>query len=390
MNTLILQFKKITPLFFILFAFGYVALLPETQAVEPMAPDTALAGGNTADGHLALAGLTTGIYNSAFGIYAVLTLSTASFDTGLGAGALFSDSIGENTAVGAGALFSNTTSPENTAVGTFALFVNGSGGGASTAVGFDALELNVSAVTNAALGTFAALNNDSDGSGTAEFNTAVGGFALRDNVDGARNTAVGAGAIETGSGGNDNTAVGELAGNGITGSSNCVLGSGSGQGITSASGDTIIGENAGGNPLVLNDCIYIGQNVGSGFSVLESNTIRIGDNLPTTAGASQCFIGGILSNQITIGPGTPVVTIDTTTGQLGWGGDFTAAKVAEQQKKIEQQQASIAELKSTIAQQQKGMEVLTAQLKEQAAQIQKVSAQLEVSKTAPQVVANKP
>jgi len=32
----------------------------------------------------------------------------------------------------------------------------------------------------------------------------------------------------------------------------------------------------------------------------------------------------------------------------------------------------------------------TAQLKEQAAQIQKVSAQLEVSKSAPQVVVNKP
>jgi Chaperone of endosialidase len=47
-------------------------------------------------------------------------------------------------------------------------------------------------------------------------------------------------------------------------------------------------------------------------------------------------------------------------------------------------------LEATVAQQQKGMEVLTAQLKEQAAQIQKVSAQLEVSKPAPQVVANKP
>jgi len=47
-------------------------------------------------------------------------------------------------------------------------------------------------------------------------------------------------------------------------------------------------------------------------------------------------------------------------------------------------------LETTVAQQQKGMEVLSAQLKEQAAQIQKVSAQLEVSKTAPQVVVNKP
>jgi len=50
----------------------------------------------------------------------------------------------------------------------------------------------------------------------------------------------------------------------------------------------------------------------------------------------------------------------------------------------------VEELQATVALQQKGMEVLTAQLKEQAAQIQRVSAQLEVSKTAPQVVANKP
>jgi uncharacterized coiled-coil protein SlyX len=62
----------------------------------------------------------------------------------------------------------------------------------------------------------------------------------------------------------------------------------------------------------------------------------------------------------------------------------------KEHKKVEEQQASIVELKSTVAQQQKGMEVLTAQLKEQAAQIQKVNAQLEMSKAAPQVVANKP
>jgi septal ring factor EnvC (AmiA/AmiB activator) len=62
----------------------------------------------------------------------------------------------------------------------------------------------------------------------------------------------------------------------------------------------------------------------------------------------------------------------------------------KEHKKVEEQQASIAELKSTVAQQQKEMEVLTAQLREQTAQIQKVSAQFEVSKPAPQVVANKP
>lgn len=71
-------------------------------------------------------------------------------------------------------------------------------------------------------------------------------------------------------------------------------------------------------------------------------------------------------------------------------------KQAMLNRKVEKQ-ATIAELKSTIAQQQKQLEkqqkqmdIFTVQLKEQATQIQKVSAQLEVSKPAPQVVANKP
>jgi len=61
----------------------------------------------------------------------------------------------------------------------------------------------------------------------------------------------------------------------------------------------------------------------------------------------------------------------------------------------------VEKLQATITWQQQQIETLTAQLKEQAAQfttqlkeeaaqIQKVSAQLEMSKPAPQVVANKP
>jgi hypothetical protein len=56
------------------------------------------------------------------------------------------------------------------------------------------------------------------------------------------------------------------------------------------------------------------------------------------------------------------------------------ATVAQQQRQIETLTAQLKEQAETF----------TAQLKEQAAQIQKVSAQLELSKSAPQVVANKP
>jgi hypothetical protein len=261
---------------------------------------------NTADGQLALAGLTTGIYNSAFGFYSLLSNSDASFNTGVGAGTLLSSDGTENTAVGAGALLSNTTGASNTAVGTFAMFSNSSGP-FNTAVGWEAL-MNV----------------------TANANAAVGDLALQNVTTGFFNTAIGAAA-----------------------------------GISSTTG---------------HNNVYIGQ--GSFGVAGESNTTYLNTGLPTGAGISACFIGGIVSNQIVIGPGTPVVTIDTNTGQLGWGGDFSS-KIAEQQKKIEEQQASITQLKSE-------MQTMVAQLKDQAAQIQRVSAQLEVRKTAPQVVANKP
>ena len=80
-------------------------LMPGAKAVEPATPqpDPALAGGNTADGQLALFSLTTGTFNSAFVFESLLILSDASFDTGIGAGALLADNGGTNTAVGAGA-----------------------------------------------------------------------------------------------------------------------------------------------------------------------------------------------------------------------------------------------------------------------------------------------
>ncbi len=60
----------------------------------------------------------------------------------------------------------------------------------------------------------------------------------------------------------------------------------------------------------------------------------------------------------------------------------------KEHRKVETLETTVAQLKSTVARQQEGMKVFTATLKEQASQIQKVSAQLEVTKPAPQMVAN--
>jgi hypothetical protein len=122
MNTLIIQFKKITPLCFAVLALGCLALLPETQAVEPAAPDIVLANGNTAEGHLALAGLTTGIDNSAFGFNSLRNNGAANYNTGVGSGALFSNTTGSNNAAdGTFAMAANTTGADNTALGFRAL-----------------------------------------------------------------------------------------------------------------------------------------------------------------------------------------------------------------------------------------------------------------------------
>jgi hypothetical protein len=85
-----------------------LALSVVAQAVSP-APDGGYPGGNTAEGQNALFSLSTGVYNSAVGIYSLESNATGNFNTATGAGALFATIADENTATGAGALFSNGT-----------------------------------------------------------------------------------------------------------------------------------------------------------------------------------------------------------------------------------------------------------------------------------------
>jgi hypothetical protein len=52
----------------------------------------------------ALFSLTTGTYNTALGLYSLLSDSTGNFNTGVGAGTLLVNTADSNTATGAGAL----------------------------------------------------------------------------------------------------------------------------------------------------------------------------------------------------------------------------------------------------------------------------------------------
>ena len=255
-----------TILIAILSALACLAFLPETRAVEPAAPDTALAGGNTADGHNALLSLTTGTFNTVVGFDSLLSLTDTSFNTGVGAGTLLLNTGTENTATGAGALLSTTTGSANTAVGAFALF-NNIGGGPT------------SGNNNTAVGDRTLLSNN-----TGNFNTAVGAAALGSNTTGSVNVAIGH-ALSNNTSGTGNVAIGGNAGlNADTGDHNVYIG----QGMVGVAGES--------------DSCYIrsifGQPVDIGtvvFMLVDANN-KIG-TVPTDANGNKVTVLGPLELQ---------------------------------------------------------------------------------------------
>jgi trimeric autotransporter adhesin len=391
------------------------ALLPGAHAQCVDGCDSNL---GTFQGDGALISNASGVGNAAFGWRALFSNTDASFNSAFGGGALALNDGTSNTAVGTAALLLNTTASQNVAVGTDALVF--SNGDDNTGVGFEALELNVSAVTNAALGVFAGQNNDSSGSGLADFNTAVGGFALQANVDGTRNTAVGAGALEPMNGGSDNTAVGELAGASIsTGSNNVCVGSSAGSGIITASNSIAIGSAATGPFADFSNTCFIGSIFGEPTSdpgtqtavfVDQFNVVGIFNSSqkykhdiqpmdkaseaifslkPVTFKFNSDIKGttqyGLIAEDVA--EANPELVVrkngETITVRYEQINAMLLNEFLKEHKKVEEQQASISQLKGE-------MQTMVAQLKEQAAQIQKVSAQIQVSKSAPQVVINKP
>jgi len=253
---------------------------------------------------------------------------------------------GFTTAEGCGALNSLTTGAGNTGLGWRSLFLNSSAS-FNTGVGAGALILN---------------NGDS--------NTAVGAVALLLNTSGTQNTAVGTDAMVFNDTGSNNTAVGAFAlENAISG--NYI---------------TAIGANAGTDPGIVGNNVYIGD---PGFPG-DTNVISIGGIAASGTPYELTFIGGIYGASVNIGTALPVY-VDTD-GHLGTNlVNASGQKVrtrgpqgAQHQahlNEFQKQQKRIAELENTVVR-------LAATVKEQAAQIQKVSAQLEASRPAPQVVAN--
>ena len=237
---------------------------PQAFGVSP-APDGGYAGGNTAEGDVALFSLTSGSDNTANGLGALYSNTTGSSNTANGYAALFSNTNGfDNTAIGYAALDSNTMGNDNTANGFQALFHNITGKN-NTANGSQALYSNTTGSANTASGVEALYSNTGSG------NTANGYVALDRNTTGTQNTASGYGALD----------------NNTTGNYNIGLGPGGGFNLTTGSNNIDIGN----------------------FGVAgESDKIRIGTEGTQTA----TFIAGISGETVT---GTAVVV--NSNGRLG-------------------------------------------------------------------------
>jgi len=386
---------------------------PEQSQSAPDTPDPGpLPATNTGDGQLALGSLTTGAYNSAFGIFSLLSLTDGNFCTAAGAGALFSNTASENTAVGAGALFSNTTAGSNTATGAFALF--SSTGVENTAVGRDALLNSTTANDNTAVGLLALLNNVDGAS-----NTGVGAAALRDNISGSNNQAFGRGALRFATGSN-NIGIGREAGANQTSGDNVISIGSPGDGTAFTASDrcfignirgVVVGNLDGINVIVDSDGQLGTSNSSRRFKkdikpmertsevILALKPVTFHYKTADTKKAEGTPQFGLIAEDVAEvnpdlvvldGDGEPLtVRYDAVNAMLLNEFLKEHKKVEEQQTNITQLNSKMAEQAAIIAQQQKGIELLTAQLKEHATQIQKVSAQLEVNKPAAQVVSHK-
>jgi trimeric autotransporter adhesin len=412
MNTLILQFQKITPLSCIVLALGCLALSQTAQAVSPP-PDGGYPGGNTAEGRNALLSLTSGTYNTAIGFLS-LSNTDGSFNTAVGAGTLIATSGEQNTATGAGALLSNSTGFRNTANGVFALF-NNTAGFSDTASGAFALFNNTTGGTNTANGESALYINS-----TGDGNTATGWSALRNNSAGSSNTAAGYQALFFNHTGDNNTSVGVAAlVSSTTGSNNTALGYGAGSNIFAADNVICIGANVAG--VDVSDTCFIGnirdvttQNGDAIGVVIDSagqlgtisSSARFKKEIKPMDKASEAVLAlrpvtfryksdktntpqfGLIAEEVA--KVNPELVVRNKDGEI-YTVRYEAVNAMllneflKEHRRNEEKEATIAELKKELqamaAHQQKQIEALTAGL-------QKVSAQLEVSKPAPQVVNN--
>jgi hypothetical protein len=174
----------------------------ETEVNPP--PDGGYPGFTTAEGQQALKSLSTGIANSAFGWRSLFSVTTASYNTGLGGGTLALNVADANTATGVASLILNTTGTRNTANGAAAMVFNHDGND-NAAIGYFSLYNNSSGNSNSGLGTDTLISNT-----TGDCNTALGDSALLNSTTGDNNIAIGCAAGSSITTGSNNIFIGNL------------------------------------------------------------------------------------------------------------------------------------------------------------------------------------
>jgi hypothetical protein len=333
MNTLSLQFKKVTPLCLIVFALGCLALLPRAQAVSP-----------PSDGDYSTGDTVQGLGDN----------------TAIGADTLCNMMMLGNTPYGCHALEGNTTGRNNTAIGFVALGDNAMGNN-NTAIGFLALDDNAMGNNNTAIGCTALYGSTGSDNIALGMRAGVYHMAGNNNIyignQGMESEAgqirIGAYALQTG------TYIAGIRNAAVTGSP-VVIGMGGKLGVTMSSAQ-------------FKEAIKPMDKASEAILALKPVTFHYKKEVDPD-GIPQF---GLVAEQVQkVNP--DLVARDEEgkvyTVRYEAVNAMLLNEFLKEHKKVEKLEGVVASLAATV--------------KEQAAQIQKVSAELEASKPAPQVVNN--
>jgi len=389
----------------ILFALGFLALSPLAQAAGPDT-DGAIAGSNNGEGIGVLVSRTTGVWNTGTGFEALSQLTGGNQNTATGLRALTSDTNGGfNTATGVLSLFSNTIGFFNSATGAYSL-ANNIGGSNNTANGYAALYRNT-ANANTAIGHAALFSNT-----TGFFNTAAGDSALEDNTGGAGNTAIGYFALHNNTSGGGNIAIGVGSGTNLTaGDNNIYIGN---VGLAGDSNTTRIGI-AKTTQRTFIDGIRGVTTANAAIPVLidtvgqlgtTSSSRRFKKEIKPMDQTSEAILGlkpvtfhyksdasgtpqfGLIAEEVA--EINPDLVVRDESGEI-YTVRYDAVNAMllneflKEHRKVQEQDRKMQDQEATIAQMKKGMDALVAHIKEQDSKIQKVSDRVEMSKGAAQV-----
>jgi len=388
-----------------LFALGCFGLAPMAQAVGPDT-DGSIPGSNNGEGIGVLVSRTSGVWNTGTGFEALSQLTSGNQNTATGLRALNSDiNGGFNTATGVLSLFSNTSGFFNSATGAYSL-ANNIGGSNNTANGYAALYRNT-ADANTAIGHAALFSNT-----TGFFNTAAGDSALEDNTGGAGNTAIGYFALHNNTSGGGNIAIGVGSGTNLTaGDNNIYIGN---VGLAGDSNTTRIGI-AKTTQRTFIDGIRGVTTANAAIPVLidtvgqlgtTSSSRRFKKEIKPMDQTSEAILGlkpvtfhyksdasgtpqfGLIAEEVA--EINPDLVVRDESGEI-YTVRYDAVNAMllneflKEHRKVQEQDRKMQDQEATIAQMKKGMDALVAHIKEQDSKIQKVSDRVEMSKGAAQV-----